>query len=299
MDERRFDAISRVIGRQSSRRGALKAALATALGGGVAALGDDAMARPAMCRPAGRYCTHNKQCCNKRCRTGKRVPIASRNICDCDAPFGMCGKMCRDLSSDVHHCGACGNQIDRETELCCDGVPTAIDEENCHACGNVCGPDDVCCEDGCKASCEPEAACANAGAVGAPCTTATDCCSLACGVEGCIEPYADCSAFTSDGVPSDDIGHCYRLYGQALGVTGLASALSCFGSDDPTPSSYSDQACSSSDECQEYADADGLQGVLGYCFEVIYIAVGGTVGPFLDAPNGACFWLYSSDAVCP
>ena len=157
MDGRRFDTISRLLAGAGTRRGALKAALGLMAGGSALAAGEVA-ARPALCRPAGRYCTHNKQCCGNRCRTGKRVPIASRNICDCDAPFGMCGKMCRDLSSDPNHCGACGNQIDRETELCCDGVPTAIDEENCHACGNVCGPDDVCCgpEIGCAASCEPD-----------------------------------------------------------------------------------------------------------------------------------------------
>ena len=130
----------------TSRRRTL-AGLAAALVGGAIAV-DGADARPALCRPAGRYCTSNKQCCNRKCRTGRRVPIASRNICDCDAPYGMCGKMCRDLSSDPNHCGACGNQIDRDTHRCCDGVGTPIDVDNCAACGDVCGPDDVCCFEG-------------------------------------------------------------------------------------------------------------------------------------------------------
>ena len=157
MEGPRFDAMARLLARATTRRSAITAAVAAAFGG-AALVTDGADARPALCRAAGRYCTHNKQCCNNRCRTGKRVPIASRNICDCDAPFAMCGKMCRDLSSDPNHCGGCGIKIDPETEICCDGVPTPIDEENCHACGEVCGSDDVCCgpEIGCAASCEPE-----------------------------------------------------------------------------------------------------------------------------------------------
>ena len=144
MEGPRFDAMARLLARATTRRSAVTAAVAAAFGGAVLAT-DGADARPALCRAAGRYCTHNKQCCNNRCRTGKRVPIASRNICDCDAPFAMCGKMCRDLSSDPNHCGGCGIKIDPETEICCDGVPTPIDEDNCGTCGEVCGPDDVCC----------------------------------------------------------------------------------------------------------------------------------------------------------
>ena len=70
----------------------------------------------------------------------------------------MCGKTCRDLSSDPNHCGACGHQIDRDAEHCCDGEPTAIDAANCAACGDACGPDDVCCgpKIGCAAACEPD-----------------------------------------------------------------------------------------------------------------------------------------------
>jgi hypothetical protein len=150
MDDKRFDAFSRVLGASGNRRGALKAAMAALVGGaGLAALAGDAEARPRICRDGGLYCTRGSQCCSGTCHIGKRVPKAKRNTCACSAGLTLCGKKCRDLNTDPNNCGACGARIDRETELCCDGVPTPIDSDNCQACGNVCGAAETCCGDGC------------------------------------------------------------------------------------------------------------------------------------------------------
>jgi hypothetical protein len=147
MDNERFDALSRRIAAGGTRRRALGTIGALALGAAGLGTGlDDVAARPAICRPGGRYCTHGKQCCSTRCRTGKRVPIASRNICECAAPTTLCGRACRDLASDPNNCGACGDRIDPTTHLCCEGEPTPIGNDNCGACGNAC-PDGVDCID--------------------------------------------------------------------------------------------------------------------------------------------------------
>ena len=58
MDGHRFDDFSRAMTRGLSRRRAIRAAAAL-LGRMAVAGADDATARPALCRPAGRYCTSN------------------------------------------------------------------------------------------------------------------------------------------------------------------------------------------------------------------------------------------------
>ena len=150
METERFDALARRLADPRSRRGVIGRVAAIALGAaGVAAATDDAAARPAICRPGGRYCTHGKQCCSRSCRTGKRVPIASRNLCACESPLTLCGKACRDLDNDPSHCGACGAAIDRDTHLCCEGEPVAIGNDNCGACGNACEPGVDCIDNRC------------------------------------------------------------------------------------------------------------------------------------------------------
>jgi hypothetical protein len=299
MDARGFDALSRLLAKSGSRRGALKAALVAAFGGAALAV-DEGAARPALCRPAGRYCTHNKQCCNKRCRIGKRVPMASRNICDCDAPYGMCGKMCRDFSSDPNNCGGCGIQIDAETELCCDGSPTPIDEDNCHACGEVCGPDDVCCgpEIGCAASCEPADTCVGGVGLGGACQSPVDCCSLACDGGVCVEPSMDCTTFSGAGLANSDTALCYREAGETLGALITVGQLYCPGSSPEVPSDPQN-GCASSEECQAYADSDGMTGVRGICTDQAVICYGPAKCSPISALGNVCVFINTADATCP
>ncbi len=299
MDSRRFDSLSRVLAGSGTRRGALKALVVGAFGGAALAV-DEAAARPALCRPAGRYCTNNKQCCNKRCRIGKRVPMASRNICDCDAPYGMCGKMCRDFSSDPNNCGGCGIQIDPETELCCDGAPTPIDEDNCHACGEVCGPDDVCCEDGCKPTCEVAAACTGGAALGEACQGPIDCCSLACQGGVCVAASVNCSTYTGSDVVPGDLGACYRLLGEANGSTVLNSQLYCVDGD-VTPVSYVPfDPCTSNAECQAFADNDGISGLRGFCMEELtFCNSPDECKQFLSPGQTTCGFIFNAGATCP
>ena len=238
MEGPRFDAMARLLARATTRRSAITAAVAAAFGGAALAT-DGADARPALCRPAGRYCTTNKQCCNNRCRTGKRVPIASRNICDCDAPFAMCGKLCRDLSSDPNNCGGCGIKIDRETEICCDGVPTLIDSENCGTCGEVCGPDDVCCAEsgGCADLQSDPNNCGECGNVcdGGECTDGECGGSGTCNVDPC-----------TPAVPTNQSGKCI------VDIDGVTH-------DGCQTSSSSNEAreCTQNSDCSDYAPECG------------------------------------------
>ena len=75
MDANRFDAVSRVVGTQNSRRGMFKAVAGGALGlVGLAALSDGALAR--RCRDDA-DCNGGDRCKKKRC-------VECKNDNDCD-----------------------------------------------------------------------------------------------------------------------------------------------------------------------------------------------------------------------
>ena len=139
------------VGRRSMIRGALAA---VGLGAGAALTG----ARPAAAAPSDK-------------------PVR------CPAGLTSCGGLCRDLTSNVEHCGACGNVCGLDSvcrngtcvkvactcePTCASGltwcgacVNTATDEANCGACGTACAPGQVCSNGTCIA--------------GTACTTPADC----------------------------------------------------------------------------------------------------------------------------
>ena len=122
------------VGRRSLIRGALAA---VGLGAGAVITG----ARPAAAAPGGK-------------------PVS------CPAGLTACGGLCRDLTSNVEHCGACGNVCGLDS-VCRNGtcvkvactceptcttgltwcgacVNTATDQANCGSCGTACASGQVC-----------------------------------------------------------------------------------------------------------------------------------------------------------
>jgi hypothetical protein len=147
MDGNRFDALSRAMAVAGSRRRVIRALAGIAAGGAVASLEvDQAGARPARCRPGGRYCTWNHQCCNNKCRTGKRYPWRTRNVCECMDPDGWCGNVCTKLGTDKRNCGSCGHKC-LPGEVCHDGqcwrqLGQTCERDNIH--DHECEPDLTC-----------------------------------------------------------------------------------------------------------------------------------------------------------
>jgi len=314
MDGSRFDGLSRAFAAAGSRRGVLAVAFSVMLGGVLPAAG--AAAGSVRCRPAGRACATDRQCCNGRCRTGKRVPIASRNLCECDAPSAMCGKNCRDLGSDPNHCGRCGKQVGAN-ERCCDGSPTAIDTENCAACGDVCGPDDSCCADtgGCADRLTDPANCGACGVVcdsgecvdgacvslrlcladGAACQLAGACCSLTCAGGVCSPPADDCTAYTG---AAGNYTTCYRKIGASLGsVVDPTVDLPC-GRHPDVPANLAD-SCASDADCAAAIERDGVADVVGHCVDLsVFCTSPGTCYQTTIPSAAACLMVFAPEATC-
>ena len=85
MDDKRFDALSRRLAGVSTRRGVVMGAIATALGGvalGTSLVGSGPDAQSMQCRPLGRHCTRDGQCCDGVCN----VPAEQGGV-DPSAPW--------------------------------------------------------------------------------------------------------------------------------------------------------------------------------------------------------------------
>ena len=299
MDDRRFDALSRALGATRNRRGLLKATMAALVGSaGVAAVAGDAAARPRICREGGQYCTRNSQCCDNVCRTGKRVPKAVRNTCACAAGLTLCGKKCRDLTTDPVHCGGCNQPVDRETEICCNGEPTPNDEANCGTCGNVCGGEETCVDGVCEAP-EPAAACVGGVGLGEACDVSSDCCSLLCSGGVCVAPDTDCSTYDGSNMTgSNGFGYCYVEAGQTLGVSGASDDLYCGQSAVPS-GFYNLEPCTSREDCQPYADGVGRTDLIGICVTAASVCLAAGACKPLPIQGAQCEFLHSASSICP
>ena len=175
MDGKRFDGLSRVLGRGITRRGAVKAALGAMVGGAVGVgldVGADAASR---CSLGGYQCTRNGQCCTGTCLTGNNLPRTQRNRCKCEAGTTLCGARCVPLTS-TRHCGACNRRCPRGT-VCCNGQCVGLGtKDNCSDCGDRCALAEVFCATVSGAStCQ---ACIPQGSSG--CANDADCCSAPC-----------------------------------------------------------------------------------------------------------------------
>jgi hypothetical protein len=262
MDGSRFDQFTRRFAAISDRRRLIVGALSGAAVAGLHV--DDADARPPVCRKQAQYCTKNRQCCNGRCRLGKPVPRATRNVCECDAPSVFCGKQCRDLTSDPKNCGACGKVIDRETRRCCNGEPTPIDGQNCAACGDVCGPDDLCCPQtgGCVDRLTDPNNCGECGVVcsSGVCTNG-ECSGGGCNNDECGPPCADVGDAMHFCVVTTTGEARYACYAEADEAQTCATATDCTGS--PGGSEF-EWVCAS----EFHTWDEGVSTPGGVCFKI-------------------------------
>ena len=122
--------------------------------------------------------TSNDNCgaCGRRCCAGQQCIDGSRCVASCSAgifncpgpmtPEGLTCSVCRDLSTDANHCGACGRQC-ATGQVCVMGdclAPCATGETrcgsacvnlqhdgaNCGACGRTCGTGEQCYAGACR-----------------------------------------------------------------------------------------------------------------------------------------------------
>ena len=164
MDDRRFDALSRVLAHTQSRRATVRAAIAALASGGAVATIASADAR-IVCRRMQQSCSRDAQCCSGYCDKRTSLPRAQRNRCGCGADRVICpgSATCIDLSNDVNHCGACGNACPSDAMACIDGeclcpddltpcgdrcVDLNADFDHCGECDNQCPVDAMSCNDG-------------------------------------------------------------------------------------------------------------------------------------------------------
>ena len=118
MDQQAFHRLTTVIATATSRRAAMRAAVAILVGG--AGLATTTGASAATCRKGRQTCSRNAQCCSGTCQTGRVIPTRDRNRCTCEAGTGLCGNTCVDTRTNKRHCGACGNACNAG-DTCIDG----------------------------------------------------------------------------------------------------------------------------------------------------------------------------------
>ena len=118
VDQQAFHRLTTVIATATSRRAAMRAAVAILVGGAGLAATTDAGA--ATCRRGRQTCSRNAQCCSGTCQTGRGIPTRDRNRCTCEAGTRLCGTTCVDTDTDKRHCGACGNACNAG-DTCIDG----------------------------------------------------------------------------------------------------------------------------------------------------------------------------------
>ncbi len=99
MDETRFDQVTRSLGSALDRRGALRVALAAALGPIVAATGRPTpVAARKRCKEFGQQCNSDEKCCAGKC--------SPKGICHCHHYQRRCGdrKCCPKKPADFARC---------------------------------------------------------------------------------------------------------------------------------------------------------------------------------------------------
>lgn len=149
------------------------------------------------CRPLGQACSARCDCCGNAdcvqgvCGLGEGQQCLESSEC---ASGSCCNGICRDLSTDLNNCGACGVRCASGSScaagVCrcpanaptvCNGVcvDTSADNSNCGNCGVGCNNGATCSNSVCR-TCD-----------GASCTARADCCDgFVCNSEGKCETCA-------------------------------------------------------------------------------------------------------------
>lgn len=224
MDDRKFDNLTRFIGRRASRRAVVKGAAAAALAAlfGRAA-DDDNVAEAAVyeqggvkqrirvyCTQAGQTCPSSslnptRRCCYK-CGPNKKCCEAEGFACIYDSHCCN-GLICRDpnladgvnlkgcfVRGTIDYFGQCVSSGDCETNSCIGGV-CCTPEQTCEGGSTCCAPDEACVQDGC---CPVENICDLDAYDG----QSAECCdpySETCTYDGCCPNHLACDGQCCDG----------------------------------------------------------------------------------------------------
>jgi hypothetical protein len=152
------------------------------------------------CRPLGRECRRDSQCCSRNC-----IRRGDDKVCGCQEGQTRCGERCVNLRTNERHCGRCSNRCTDgecvngmcQSEVVCE-PPTTLcggqcvdpatfqtDPKNCGSCGNACLAEQTCVEGFCRSP------------VGGRCGSASECQPDPGQTQGC-----DCRTAT------DGTSHC-------------------------------------------------------------------------------------------
>jgi hypothetical protein len=163
MDHERFDDLTRALATTTSRRQFLKTLAGSAAGGLLALLGIGEAAADDTCKPIGKKCRKNAQCCSGNCAEGKCAPCKDPGVA-CSSDSECCSGACCLTASGEKFC------CDRPDGICCPPGSDAL----------CCSAGQVCCHDA-SITC---------------CPAGTTCCPFLSPVP-CCAPGGDCA--TGDG----------------------------------------------------------------------------------------------------
>jgi hypothetical protein len=139
MDGREFDLLARIFASSPVRRTLLRGLTAGLAGHLIVSVGRSAAAN---CKPYGRGCGGNGDCCSESCIDGR---------CACRVGKSRCGPRCVDLRFDESHCGSCDTPCPEDL-ICRDG------RCGCANFGATCHGDATCCSQNCvegRCACRP------------------------------------------------------------------------------------------------------------------------------------------------
>jgi hypothetical protein len=250
MEERRFDDLTRALGKATSRRGVLKGLLA-----GVTAMLAGNAVNPTQSAAAPGGCDAN-QCmqrahtawtdCQARCKAFScNHWTRTRGQSNCVGCQALCFATYEFTLRDCRETGCFGE------EQCCNGTCAFLgnDENNCGACGHACNPGSVCADGQCECD-DPKTNCdghcvdtqsdhENCGSCGHACT-GCEICSL-----------GECSSICTDEAPCCN-NQCVSTQCDAPKVWD-AGSCSC--------------VCPSGNACGNECCTDGQECCNGHCYD--------------------------------
>lgn len=202
--------------------------------------------------------------CANTCAVINDTPLCVAGTCEvgaCASGFADCNGLVADgcettLTSDVHHCGACGNE--------CSTAPNATATCVSGSCGQSCAPGYADCDGDPANGCERDVA-GNCGVCGTQCAlphARGECVDGTCSFSVCDEGFADCDGAASNGCEVDlradrsNCGQCgTACQGQPIGMTGCVDGT-CAIVDSCWPLNLGNCNGRLEDGCETYLDWD-------------------------------------------